>query len=568
MNKKLTKKDVDLIKKLYLDENKTQKEIIEILEQEYEIIISNGSLRNFIQKHNINKINLDKRKFKVSDEILSIIKRMYVDEQQTKKYIIDVLNNTYSLKIGSETLNKILNENNLTNKKKIRNENISYTDEDIKLIKKLYLEEDKTSKEICEIFKNLYKIDISEGNIQYIIRKYKFTKPSKKINITEEELELIRELFEDKKHTKEEIVEILNSKHNINLSFSSLNYLLRKNGFTKLDKPLEPYVHLTEEEKRQILELHSQNKRSKEIADELNIDNYKKVNAFLHREGLNCSNSIYFKINEKEVNDICNMYQDYFTAIEILEKYKDKITCENTIIKILKDNNIEIRPRGVTNPIKHEDFFEIIDTEEKAYILGFLIADGYIIKDKRGRSPVWGIELQREDKYILEKFNEIIGANRNVIDFERDRTNSPTHKVDKTYSSRLLIPSSKMVNDLKKYGIIQQKCHIIKFPTNIDEKFTSHLIRGIFDGDGCISGKAVSFAGNEYILGSIRNILVDKINLNNVKLQKPEDHCCSFIFSSKQNVKDFYNYIYTDATIYLTRKKERFEQLDYITPIN
>ena len=41
----------------------------------------------------------------------------------------------------------------------------------------------------------------------------------------------------------------------------------------------------------------------------------------------------------------------------------------------------------------------------------------------------------------------------------------------------------------------------------------------------------------------------------------------SFKFTSKKDVKAFYEYIYKDATIYLTRKKEKFELLDFINPI-
>ena len=206
--------------------------------------------------------------------------------------------------------------------------------------------------------------------------------------------------------------------------------------------------------------------------------------------------------------------------------------------------------------IENEDFFHIIDTEEKAYLLGFMISDGYIIKEcgTRKHSPIVGLTLQSQDKYILEYMKKLIGVNNKITEYCRIKNNGVF------YENSLCISSKQISEDLAQYGVVPRKSHIIKFPYNIDKKFYSHLIRGIFDGDGCISNQLITFYGNESLVNSIKDILQTVLNINNVKTIK-RIGCYSFTFSAKKDVFNFYNYIYKDATIYLTRKKEKFEKL-------
>ena len=70
----------------------------------------------------------------------------------------------------------------------------------------------------------------------------------------------------------------------------------------------------------------------------------------------------------------------------------------------------------------NEDYFDIIDTEEKAYLLGFLYADGNHFTKKNRIT----IGLQEKDKHILEKFNELIGSNRPL--FLRKKENLKNHE--------------------------------------------------------------------------------------------------------------------------------------------
>lgn len=281
--------------------------------------------------------------------------------------------------------------------------------------------------------------------------------------------------------------------------------------------------------------------------------------------------SIYNRLNKEEIEDIKELYQNGWTSIQILNKYKEKIKTGKSIIKILRESGINIKGNHKYINIEKENFFEVIDTEEKAYILGFLIADGYVIyPKKKGASPFWGITLQFRDRYILETIKDIIGIDNKITDYQ-----SKHNTQKKRNESSLLVVSQKMVMDLEKYGIVPRKCHIIQFPSNIEDKLIPHLIRGIFDGDGSITVGNVKFSGNEFIPKAIQDILFLKLNIPkhtitcSTYISKKGDITYNYVlkFGAKKDVKAFYEYIYKDATIYLARKKEKFELLDFINPI-
>ena len=125
------------------------------------------------------------------------------------------------------------------------------------------------------------------------------------------------------------------------------------------------------------------------------------------------------------------------------------------------------------------------------------------------------------------------------------------------------ITSNLMAEHLKKYDIVPRKTNIVTFPFSINEDLYPHVIRGIFDGDGCISNNIITFCGNYFVVSAIKGILEQKLKINKIKIIERKG-CYSFSFSSQKDVKNFYNYIYNNSTIFLFRKKERFDKLPFI----
>lgn len=220
----------------------------------------------------------------------------------------------------------------------------------------------------------------------------------------------------------------------------------------------------------------------------------------------------------------------------------------------LKEQGIE-----VTNPtIKrkmNEDYFETIDTEDKAYWLGFLYADGCVnVRKREGRVKSMNLELGLKESDIehLEKFaNSLSYENYNI-----------THR-EKTKSVRIIVSSTKLCNDLIDKGCVPKKSLILEFPDFLPRHLLNHFIRGYIDGDGYIGIRhnKTSKTLRMSILGT-KNVLEGIINHFNLKLSD-----CSIRLNSKHNESVYalelnkeatlkIATIYKDSKIHLTRKYE------------
>ena len=267
------------------------------------------------------------------------------------------------------------------------------------------------------------------------------------------------------------------------------------------------------------------------------------------------------KINsEKDINNIAFLYfNERKTLKEISFMYG---VCVNTIKKILKtyflEDYIVASKRNYKNLDLRHNFFENIDTEEKAYILGFLLADGNIYEDEHSKRIRFCIAYQ--DVNILYAFKKILRLDSEVRVRKREnRGNSQPEAL-------LCWSSSKQYDDLNKYGITNNKTYSAKLPLKyIDKKVIHHFIRGFFDGDGCISNikggrQAVSFVGTYELISELKFYLCSELGLFDCKIfgRTKKYTVYQVLWSSKSDIKKLFDYMYKDATIYLERKYLKF----------
>ena len=155
------------------------------------------------------------------------------------------------------------------------------------------------------------------------------------------------------------------------------------------------------------------------------------------------------KRSEEEVANIIKLY----TIDKLsLKSIGDIYNCGRTsITNVLKRNNIKIRndkEKG-NHPTCNEDFFETIDTEEKAYWLGFLFGDGWISTNIKHSSDLVGLALRVEDEGHIVKFQKAINSNHKLHQYTSEKGFKPG-----SICSRLYIKSDKMVSDLIAHGLI------------------------------------------------------------------------------------------------------------------
>lgn len=207
----------------------------------------------------------------------------------------------------------------------------------------------------------------------------------------------------------------------------------------------------------------------------------------------------------------------------------------------------------------NEDFFEIIDNENKAYWLGFIYADGYV-SDK---SLV--IELHKDDESHIVKFLEDIG--------HPDRP-----KITARGYARMSVYSKKMISDLNRCGCYTRKSLTLEFPNDdiIPEHLLSHFMRGYFDGDGCFSisegyrkrsdrdlnkrYKYIAYCfkvvGTEKFLAKYQEKL--PVTANKLIFSKNSKNNFQLKYGGKNKVKIVLDWLYKNSNIVLDRKYQNY----------
>ena len=203
-------------------------------------------------------------------------------------------------------------------------------------------------------------------------------------------------------------------------------------------------------------------------------------------------------------------------------------------------------------------YFSTIDSEDKAYWVGFIMADGYIYKDLYVR-----VELSSIDKEHLEKFSESIESNIPIKTTVRKDVYIGDRKLNASPSCVFTISRKKVVKDLINIGVPNKDKTLTDVVPNIPKEFKRDFVRGYFDGDGCVSNRKTPEA---YVLGlpSLLSYIVSDLNVNN-KLYKDsiaEIPLHKLRWFSKKDLKSFYEYIYYKENITcLQRKQEVFKQI-------
>ena len=211
----------------------------------------------------------------------------------------------------------------------------------------------------------------------------------------------------------------------------------------------------------------------------------------------------------------------------------------------------------------NHDFFENIDTEEKAYWLGFFYADGCVSINKITNSGECCIKLYKGDYRHLQKFNKSLNGNI-PLSFDTAIC-SFNNKPQESCSIRCY--SIKMANDLISHGCIPNKTFYITVP-NIDKSLMNHFIRGFFDGDGCICTASkkrktlgINFcsASEDFLIGLRKHLY--SIGINSYIVDEKNTSTYRLYIKGIKNVDNMWNYMFDNATIFLDRKFEKKQKL-------
>ena len=207
--------------------------------------------------------------------------------------------------------------------------------------------------------------------------------------------------------------------------------------------------------------------------------------------------------------------------------------------------------------LRNEHYFEVINSEAKSYIVGFIAADGALVKSSTGNSYYLTITIKYEDKAVLEFIKTELGSTHKLMEINRiGGFGNPVHHV------RLCLANKYIVHYLNNLGIKPRKS--LSMPNiiaNIPLQYRDAFIIGYFDGDGSVSHVHNS-PNNKSLHIQIRGTKEFLTGIAN-HLELPD----SFIYehgsipqlsiTSKKYQRRFFN-CYHNLPFYYTRKYNKF----------
>jgi hypothetical protein len=263
-----------------------------------------------------------------------------------------------------------------------------------------------------------------------------------------------------------------------------------------------------------------------------------------------------FTIEQRE--EICQRYIAGESTVAIAKTYgKDKTFIRLALIKqgiTRRENTPELHRIYQCN---HAYFDQTLD-EERAYWIGFLLADGYVTGHKIRGASVIGMSLSVIDTAHVERFktalqsNHPIGYHANVGGYGAGKQ-----------MVRFAFASQELVNAVARYGIVEHKTKICVTP-QLPPELMCHMYRGYVDGDGGLSlykirrwlNAAFDVVGTESFLKDFALWLAIHAKSNpNVPLKaKGTTAVMNLRYGGLRQVSDILHVLYDDATIYLERK--------------
>ena len=247
--------------------------------------------------------------------------------------------------------------------------------------------------------------------------------------------------------------------------------------------------------------------------------------------------------SSEELQMIKNMIEENKSTFYIAKQLN---VTPKVIKRYLKENNIKIKDCR-RKYYFDENYFEVIDTPEKAYWLGFILADGYNNQDR----GFLNINLNSIDHHHLEKFVDAIEGDYNMITIRQ-------HSITGNNMSCLCINSRKMSNDLAKLNILQGKSANEHIPPNIPKILIKDFIRGIIDGDGHINSRRIDIISSIEVLTFIQEYLHETCSIN---INKICDHCNTFRIYICKNRDIVLKHLYYKNCLSLDRKQKIVDTL-------
>lgn len=312
-------------------------------------------------------------------------------------------------------------------------------------------------------------------------------------------------------------------------------------------------IELSDNQINYIIEMYMSGMTQKQIGKLMGIDE-NKIRRTLQAKNVKAREAKEYLIlfNEEQSKDIIELYLSGLNQGEIARQYG---CSKKAILNVLKRNNVKMRsPSEAYRTYSINDYyFDEIDNQDKAYMLGFLYADGCNSSYYDNNHYTVSMTLQMCDKYILDEMCHKIGMNRDANVIINSTNKKPYARID--------IMNKHMVFQLDKLGVVPNKTRKTRFPYWMRKELYPHFIRGLLDGDGSIPKRLdrVHFCGSNGLMNDLADVINDKFGyrptVGNYKISEGISYVQ--LCGTKKRL-EFLDWIYDNADMKLTRKYDLY----------
>lgn len=264
---------------------------------------------------------------------------------------------------------------------------------------------------------------------------------------------------------------------------------------------------------------------------------------------------------------VINLVEEGLTVSKIAKQLGKNMSSVSSVVK-----RFNLTPKkSYINTLDHT-FFDNIDTPEKAYLLGFFIADGCINTDTERTKGRFSINQSEDDKEIVQAFKKYLNVPSAI-----QIVNSKSGAKDRKAQHRLRWTSPYMRDVLRNtYNITSNKTLDIEFQFPIElipENLQGHFVRGFIDGDGYVGDNgqegnfSISIVGTSVKFVTLIGDLVSKATGMSYYISTIQGKTCEYCSlrwscdhtNKLEKITKLKTYLYNNASIYLTRKKDKID---------
>ncbi|MCC3406066.1 MAG: endonuclease [Microcoleus sp. PH2017_10_PVI_O_A] len=216
---------------------------------------------------------------------------------------------------------------------------------------------------------------------------------------------------------------------------------------------------------------------------------------------------------------------------------------ERAVSRVLKEADINTKRRN--RYTLNESYFDVIDSQAKAYLLGLIAADGCVTQTNY-------VAFESIDKQLTEMLSRELQYS-GEIRIVQPQNYAPHYRIN--------FSSEKLASSLHAYGIITGRTFsgVTYFPNS---KYLASYVLGYFDGDGCAYANKGRSGGLVCIVGSFEFAceLARHLGMGSVQEHQFKKVYYWRIFSRK-NIQAFYDFVYQYPRLGLQRKKTKIEDI-------